>query len=156
MLSRLQLWATNVHDLLVSHINRRPRGFSLLEVVVASIIFVTALVLLGGLWVSYHSALSQSRNRLIANGLARAVMEQRMAGGHGSLDPIIDAPQVQNFTSQAQVRGRRSNLNFEATFLATDPGGPNSSLRRMTVTVTWEEDSGQKSLTYESCLSKTQ
>ena len=108
------------------------------------------------LWASYHSALSQSRNRLIANGLARSVMEQRIAGGHGSLSAIVGTPQMQTFVSKAQVRGSQFDLRFNTTFLATDSAGPTTPLRRMVVTVDWEEDTGSKSLTYESCLFNTQ
>ena len=151
MLSRLFLRTTNVSTLL-----GRDRGFSLLEVVVASLIFLTALVLMTSLWTSYHSALSQSRNRLVANGLARAVMEQRLAGGYGSLTPILGVPQTQTFVSNNQVRGRRSAQTFETTFQATDPGGAGTALRRLVVKVTWEEDTDKKELVYESCLFKTQ
>lgn len=83
-------------------------------------------------------------------------MEQRIAGGYAALTPIIDIPQVQAVTSRAQVRGSNLNIAFNTTFVATDPSGPNSPLRRMMVTVEWEEDTGSKSLTYESCLFKTQ
>lgn len=162
MLFGLFLRTTNVRHLLSPKAGRpesrvnRCQGFSLLEVVIASLIFLTALVLMTTLWTRYHSALTQSRNRLVANGLAKAVMEQRIAGGYGSLNPIVGVPQTQTFVSNNQVRGRRSNQTFDTTFEATDPGGAGSTLRRLVVTVTWEEDTEAKELVYESCLYKTQ
>ena len=143
----------------MSHLLMRQKkgvGFSLLEVVVATVIFLTVLVLLTTLWGTYHSAMSQSRNRLVANGLARSVMEQRMAGGYVNLNLIVGVPQTQSFQSKAQVRGRQLSKNYETTFLAEDFNGANTALRRLSVTVEWEEDSGMKSLSYESCLFKTQ
>jgi prepilin-type N-terminal cleavage/methylation domain-containing protein len=135
---------------------RRPKGFSLLEVVLASVIFLTALLLMTSLWTAYHKALTQSRNRLVANGLARSVMEQRLAAGHGSLEAILGTPQSQTFVSNSQVRGRRLTQEFQSSFLATDPMGAGTVLRRLVVTVSWEESSGKKELVYESCLFKTQ
>lgn len=156
MLLGLQLRSSDVSYLLTRSVPRNQRGFNLLEVVVASLIFVTVLVFMLGLWTAYHSALTQSRHRLVANGLARSVMEQRVANGHGALNSIIDDPQVQEIVSNSQIRGRQLQTKFETRFLATDPGGPNTALRRITVTVSWEEDTGEKSLTYESCLFKSQ
>lgn len=133
----------------------RPRGHNLLEVMVASTILCTMVVFMLGLWALYHSALGQSKNRLVATSLARAVLEQRVAGGYGSLTMILNAPQVQTFTSRSQVRGRLVVVDFKTTFLAKDSPVA-ADLRNLQATVEWKEDSGQKSLTYETVLFKTQ
>lgn len=142
-----------MHDLLTRHQSSK-HGHNLLEVVIAAAIFSTALVFMLVLWRVYHSALTQSKNRLVASGLARAVLEQRIAGGYASLAPIINTAQVQTFSSKSQVRGRQLDTEFQSSFLVT-----NSSVSplflRLVVTMTWNEDTGKKSLSYETCLFKT-
>ncbi len=129
------------------------RGHNLLEVILAATIFATVLIMMLGLWRIYHSALTQSKNRLIASSLARSVMEQHLAGGYGALTPILNTPQIQSFTSRGQVRGRSSGFQCSVEFLATQA---TPVFRRLVVKVAWTEDSGKKSLTYESCLFKTE
>lgn len=138
-----------MHDLL------RRRGHNLLEVIVASTILCTMVVFMLGLWSLYHSALNQSKNRLVATSLARSVLEQRMGAGYGALTVILNTPQIQTFTSRSQVRGRLVQVDFKSTFLAVD-SPVNPDLRNLTVTVEWTEDTGQKQLTYETVLYKTQ
>ncbi len=133
----------------------RASGHNLLEVIVASTILCTMVVFMLGLWSLYHSALNQSKNRLVATSLARSVLEQRVAGGYGSLTMILNSPQVQTTTSRSQVRGRFVNVDFKTTFLAKD-SALTPDLRNLQVTVEWTEDSGPKSLTYETVLFKTQ
>jgi hypothetical protein len=155
VLPRLFLWPAKMPHLLKipNHILGR-RGHNLLEVVIASAIFATAIVFFAALWVTHHSALTQSRNRIAAGGLARLVLEQRLAGGFSSLAPFLDTPQVQFFDSRSQIRGRESNQKFKSTFLVTDGATP--EYIRLTVTIDWEERTGDKSLSYESCLFKTE
>jgi Tfp pilus assembly protein PilV len=132
----------------------QQRGNSLLEVVIAAVIFSTALVFMIGLWATYHSALTQAKNRLVASSLARSVLEQRLASGYGALTAIIDTPQVQTVSSRSQVRGRVVSVNFTTTFLTTESAA-SPLFRRLVATVEWEEDSGKKSLSYETCLFKS-
>ena len=127
------------------------RGHNLLEVIVATMIFLTALIFMSGIWRAHHSALTQSRSRLVASALAKSAMEQRMAAGYHALTPILDTPHVQTFQSRSQVRGRFVNVPFQTTFLATQSAA-SPHYRRLVATVEWSEDSGDKSLTFESCL----
>ena len=138
----------------LSRWTRRRRGYNLLEVIIAAMIFSTALVLMIGLWGTYHSALTQAKNRLVAGSLARAVLEQRLASGYGALTDIVDKPQVQKFTSRSQVRGRLVSVEFTTTFLTTE-SAISPLFRRLVTTVEWEEDTGNKSLAYETCLFKS-
>lgn len=132
----------------------RRAGHNLLEVIVATMIFLTALVFMTGIWQTHHQVLTRSRNRLVASSLARAALEQRIAGGYDALTPIVDTPQVQSFTSRSQVRGRFIEVPFKTTFLVTQ--SPSSIyFRRLIATVEWEEDGGPKSLSYETCLFRT-
>ena len=151
MLSRLQLRTTDVSSLLAPRATKR--GHNLLEVMIASLIFSTALVFMLGLWRVYHSALTQSKNRLVASSLARSVLEQRMAGGYGALTPILNTPQEQSFVSKSQVRGRMLQIDFKTIFIATD-SSVSTLFRRLVVRVEWDEDSRKKSISYETCLFK--
>lgn len=135
-------------------VTRKRGGFNLLEVIIASIIFSTALVLMLALWRVYHSALTQSKNRLVASGLARAVLEQRLAEGYAALTGIIDLPQNQTFQSRSQVRGRVITTEFRTTFTATETSKP--IFRKLVTEVEWDEDTGRKSLSYESYLFKSE
>ena len=119
----------------------------------AATIFATVLIMLLGLWRVYHSALTQSKNRLVASSLARSVMEQRLAEGYSSLTSILGQPQSQAFNSRGQIRGRRTGQQFAVTFTASQA---TPVFRRLVVEVAWQEDSGRKTISYESCLFKTE
>lgn len=130
------------------------RGHNLLEVIIASFILCTVLIFVAGLWAVYHSALGKSKDMLVGTSLARSVLEEKMAAGYSALDGTLGVPVTSQYLARSQVRGRQVNVTYEVSFLASATSMP--GIRRLTVSLTWEETTGPKTLTYETFLFRTQ
>ncbi len=130
-------------------------GHNLLEVVLASFILSTVLIFVAGLWAVYHQALGKSKDLLVATSLARSVLEEKMAAGYSALDSIVGTPVDSKVVSHSQVRGRRVDVTYDVHFLATDSTAL-SGMRRLSVTLDWEEPTGKRTLTYETAIFRTQ
>lgn len=120
----------------------------------ASFILCTVLIFVAGLWAVYHQALGKSKDMLVATSLARSILEQRMAAGYTALDPILGTPVTSEYVARSQVRGRQLRTTYAVRFLATAAASP--GIRRLNVTLSWEEPTGKKSLSYETFLFRTQ
>lgn len=124
---------------------RRSAGHNLLEVIIATVIFSTAVVFLTGLWSTYHEALTKNRGRLIAMALGRSELESRIALGFSNLAPNFNVAQLPvDYTFDAWIRGRTVSIPFQTQFYVenTTPG-PFARLAKLTVTVRWAEKSGE-------------
>lgn len=117
----------------------------------ATMIFCTVVILFLGVWSSYYTAQTLARNRLAAMSLARSVLEEKMAAGFYACDPAY-AGGPQNVSSLTEIKGRPVQCDFVYQFYATDT---TPTFRRLTVTVTWTDYAGTKSLTYETHLYRT-
>ncbi|ODT69266.1 hypothetical protein ABS71_09170 [bacterium SCN 62-11] len=118
----------------------------MLEVIVAAVIFSTAVVFLTGLWSTYHEALTKNRGRLIAMAVARSELESRIALGFTNLAPMFNAatPTKTDYSFDAWIRGRTVSIPFQAEFVVTNTTpGPFSRLAKLMVTVRWAEKSGE-------------
>ena len=146
-----RLWLRSAH---LSHLLSVRRGVNLLEVVVASFILSTCLVLAIGIWATYHKSLTKSKNMLVGTSLGRSLIEQHLANGYAALTPILGAPQTVTVMSRSQVRGRLSEVPFTATVLANDTSSPGT--RKITVELYWPDVAGQRNLHYETFVFRTQ
>ena len=124
---------------------RGSAGHNLLEVIIATVIFSTAVVFLTGLWSTYHEALTKNRGRLIAMALGRSELESHIALGFTNLAPDFNkAPVSTPYSFDAWIRGRTVTIPFQTEFQVqnTTPG-PFARLAKLTVTVRWAEKSGE-------------
>ena len=126
-------------------------GHNLLEVIIATMIFATVVILFLGTWSSFYTAMGISRNRLAATNLARAVLEQHVASGFSACvtDGIVSLVE-----SQAEVRSRSASCDFRYQFYAVD-SILNPSFRKLSVNVVWHDTAGDKVVTYETYLYRT-
>lgn len=127
---------------------RRRAGHNLLEVIIATVIFATAVVFMTGLWSTYHEALTKNRARLIAMALGRSELESNIALGFTGLvpkfNPTIVSPQTVSF--DAWIRGRRVVIPYSTeTKVTNTTPGPFARLAKIEVTVRWSEKSGGES-----------
>lgn len=123
----------------------RKLGHNLLEVIIATVIFSTAVVFMTGLWSTYHEAITKNRGRLIAMAVARSELESRIALGFTNLTPYFNlAPKITAYDTEAWVRGRTVRTPFQAEFQVfnTTPG-PFARLAKLIVTVRWAEKTGE-------------
>ncbi len=119
-------------------------GHNLLEVIIATVIFATAVVFLTGLWSTYHEALTKNRGRLIAMALGRSEVESRIALGFTNLAPVFNTtPPPAQYSFDAWIRGRTVSIPFETeTRVTNTTPGPFARLAKIVVTVRWAEKSG--------------
>ena len=124
---------------------QKSAGHNLLEVIIATVIFSTAVVFLTGLWSTYHEALTKNRGRLIAMALGRAELESHIALGFSNLAPSFNAPPTKTDVDfKAWIRGRAVTIPFHTEFkVENSTPGPFSRLAKLTATVQWAEKSGE-------------
>lgn len=121
---------------------------------IACSILCTVVVFIAGVWGLYHSALSKSRNMLVAGSLARSVLEQRVSQGYAALDGVLGVPQTVTLHSHSQIRGRQLDTPFEVEFLASNTA--TAGVRKLVVTLKWSDSPGERKLRYETYLFRTQ
>ncbi|MBX3169570.1 MAG: hypothetical protein KF760_19365 [Candidatus Eremiobacteraeota bacterium] len=124
----------------------RRAGHNLLEVIIATVIFATAVVFLTGLWSTYHEALTKNRGRLIAMALGRSELESRIALGFTNLAPIFNlAPVETPYSFDAWIRGRTVSIPYKTyTKVSNTTPGPFARLAKIEVVVRWSEKSGSE------------
>lgn len=118
------------------------RGHNLLEVIIATVIFATAVVFMTGLWASYHQALTMNRGRLLAMAVGRSELESRMALGYSNLIPLFGTHVKTYYNFDCWIRGKQITLPFEADFTAIDCKPAFPRLVHLSVTVSWNEKTG--------------
>ena len=132
---------------------RRNLGHSLLEVIVASGVFVLIAVALSGIWVMYGKAIAKSGEHLAANQLARGVTEGLIANGFDWLeaqvnDPALTMPVEDNYSMQRQIRGREADIQYSILYhlqLVSDPNISND-ICRIGVDVRWRSSTGSENI----------
>ena len=100
---------------------RRSRGHNLLEVIVATGIFVLISVALSGIWVMYGKALAKSGEHLAANQLARGVTEGLISNGFEWMRTqatTVTMPVEDTYTMVRQVRGREASIKYSLSPLS--------------------------------------
>jgi hypothetical protein len=118
-------------------LTQKSRGVSLvLEVVIGLGIFLCAFLLSYGVFPMSQRALAESRNQLVANGIARECMEierdrrtERVVEGDG--EKVV----VDKRTGNHVVEGRDSQVEYQVTVRGSD--GPVPSTRLVEVFVRW-------------------
>ena len=135
----------------------KAKGFNLLEVVVGAFIFSVATIAMVTVWGTHYRAMAKSRNKIVANFLAEAVLERALAEGYNGL-PNSDTttqPQVMETT----LNGTTVDLTFDVTtdiqrvgnFNVTPPAREDK-LKKVTVTVAWTDTTGPSTVVLETIV----
>lgn len=128
---------------------RAQRGFNLLEMIIAAMVFLTIVVALLGVWAQNAQMLQRDSNHLMASVIAQNVMESQLSLGFKA-EPIAET----DFDVTHFVDGKAAVAHFTYRVDVTDTSvGPNDvALKQCLVTVTWEENGNAKTLQLESML----
>ena len=136
-------------------VNVRRRGHSLLEAIVATVVFVLVVVAISGMWSMYGRSLAKSSEYIAANHLAQGLTEGLIANGWDWLETQLKGrtPLMQeNFAMKRTIRGRNADIQFNATYDArfndggaVMPGLP-EDLCLLIVTVRWRSNAGGKTM----------
>ncbi|MEW6282409.1 MAG: type II secretion system protein [Candidatus Eremiobacterota bacterium] len=122
---------------------KRRRAFSLLEVVVAVMIYATVAVLLIGMWVTHHRALHKARMTLIAGYVAQQEMEKLR-----SLDLASIVPSSGDVRINSIIRGVPQSAKFHHE-VVTSNEGVNGTMTSVRVEVSWQEGPETRKLVIE-------
>lgn len=125
------------------------RAHNLLEVIIATFIFTTVVVLMISVWAIYHQALTQNKSRMLAMAVARSELESHIALGYTNLVPLFGTTVTTPYAFDSWIRGRSVTLPIRAEFRAVDSA---PRLAHLIVTVYWKETTGDKNLTYDAYI----
>ena len=125
--------------------NRRHKGYSLLETVIACFIFITVLIGLMGVWNTHSKAIGKARSMLIANELSERVMEKCLAARYETLPRFHS--ETETFEVEFLIKGQRI-VNTFTTLIEVSDEGP--EIRNIKVTVSWEDTTGPRKIELHS------
>ena len=128
---------------------RGSRGFSLLEVIVASFFLATAI---GGLAFAWHTQLRaafRSQNFNLARFLARSEMEKAISQGFKQLDTHLT---FYPLTSQIERESKGRVHTTEFTITISSEELVENKLRSVLVEVSYQEGEAQRQYSLESSL----
>lgn len=114
----------------------RPRGFSLLEVILAAIVFSFLSTALAAIWVAHARAQQKSANLLMAADLADQAMLTCQAQGFYGLDNSENTI-TQTWLSQGQTITQTFTIDLDIFNIIAPPGQPVQS-RLAVVTVSYD------------------
>lgn len=141
---------------LIRHHTARQRGFSLVEVVVATAVLAIGLITLIGLLPFAIKANKKAESQSLASTYARTKLEQLLASpydeiGTGTIEPRA---KISNDPSNSAYALERQTV---VTFIDSNLSTTNSDqgLKKITVTVYWPKPpTGSSSLTLSSILAQ--
>ncbi len=138
-------------------------GHSLLEVIIATGIFILVAVALAGVWVMYGKALAKSSEVIAANTVARSITEGLSANGWEWLkarEPDSFPVSMDPVNIERVVRGRKANINYQVEYVlefnsdhrfspnvSNSHGEPvlfSTDICKISVTVRWHSAGGGK------------
>ena len=113
----------------------RSRGESLIEILIAVFVFVTAFLMLLGVFPASNRAVARARNMNFATQVAERVMEDQVAQGYSGV-----TSNTGNVTIQSINNGNNVTTVFSYSVAVTDVASLN--LKDVMVQVTWNQDDG--------------
>lgn len=117
------------------------RGLSLMEIIVSMFVLGMVMIALFNLYPTSVLAVRRAEQQILANSVARSIVDRSLAGPYSALevDTTTDLP--------AEVR---EGTTFTPTVAVFDvPGQDVNLIKRLRVTVTWEERGVQKEVVHE-------
>jgi type II secretory pathway pseudopilin PulG len=133
------------------------RGFSLLEMIIACLLFTTVSISLLGVFTHHYRAIARSRSQLLAQHLARAKMTDLAASKFDGVDLLLPNPgpeKIEDIPVEYEIRDQKITMNFEVwaerTLSTTGLGGE----KNIAVWVYWKEQGLTRSVVYRTLLAR--
>ena len=117
-------------------------GFSLLEVVIASFVFVTTVVGLLSVWTAHARGISKARMVLVANELGEQKMEECVAARFQHVRELVTDPNNPPPPTRLEfiIKDRPVNAEFFTVVTVNPPpGGPSTTIVEVIVEVEWTD-----------------
>lgn len=134
---------------------RRPRGFSLLEILLGSVLFATVLVYLAGIWGVHARVIGHTRDRMVANFIAGQQMENCITAGFRSVNLMMGPPIPETITTT--INGESQEVTYYCTVQVAKHPTPAlaETMKVVTVRVSFDEQSkigGKVEVVYRTIL----
>ncbi|MCE7873421.1 hypothetical protein DYH09_24025 [bacterium CPR1] len=110
------------------------RGLSLLETVIASLLFATITVSLVSLWFSHYRLLAVSQSRMVATYVCKQLMEDQLSNATSAIVALPRGSQPP-ITMTHQVNGAARRVVYEWSVGVVDT----PDMKDVIVTVFWKE-----------------
>ena len=136
---------------------RREKGHSLLEMILAALLFSTVAVGILAIWVMQHKAVTKSGHVLVAQYFGEQLMEECIAArydGVDSLDSTPPNPPVEPLIMEEVEKGMTRQIVYDATIEVQNvqvQAGVNDT-KLVIVTVTWEGNDGLSQIDFRTYL----
>lgn len=129
----------------------RPRAFTVTEMVVAAAVFITAVLVLFGIFPISARSVSQSEQRLMAVHLASSQLELARAINPERLRDEGPYTTTVRFLHQGKTVTQEYSLEQRVT-----PATANAPLRNVTVVVSWHADNRDQQVQMETQFARLQ
>ena len=136
---------------------RREKGHSLLEMILAALLFSTVAVGILAVWVMQHKAVTKSGHVLVAQYFGEQLMEECIAArydGVDSLDSTPPNPPVEPLIMEEVEKGMTRQIVYDATIQVQNiqvQAGVNDT-KLVVVTVPWEGNDGLSQIDFRTYL----
>lgn len=132
---------------------RVERGHSLLEMIVAVMIFATAATALNGIWVLQYRAMTSSRTLIVASHFTEQIVEEALEAGYYGVDAwAAGYPPGNSTIIGCTVAGKALSTEFFPTVSVTPYSG---SYKHVSVLVEYSEKNFKRKVKYDVLLSPT-
>lgn len=130
------------------------RGFSLLEVILASILITAVVISLMGVWPAHHQLIEKKKRRGAAVFFATREMELALDQGFDGVGPVGAPPQVQVVQVESVISDVPQTVEYKVTRTVTsDPSAPtNPLLKQVQVVVEYDEKGGHRKVELAATL----
>lgn len=129
----------------------KAAGHSLLEAVLACMIFITVVTILTSVWMWYGSSVAASRYVLVGTQLGEELIEQCVAAGFEDVDQLQTHGGTRDITMRTTMRGQQIEVVYRC---GVEVDSPVSDLKRVKVRVSWEDRLGPEEIRFETLLFK--
>ncbi len=127
----------------------RAAGHSLLEAILACMIFVTVVTVLTSVWMWYGRSVAASRYVLVGTQLGEELIEQCVAAGFEDVDQLQTQGGTRDITMRTTMRGQQIEVVYRCT---VEVDRPTTDLKRVKVRVSWEDQLGPEEIRFETLL----
>lgn len=132
---------------------RACRGHSLLEAILAAIIFAVVAVFLMGIWQMQFRGMLKSKETVVASFLAERVMEECVAAGFDRVELLY--PEPVELEVRARTRAGEKRTSYKASVIVA-PHSSDPLQKFVSVTVTFRDSTGESKVAYHTAVHRNQ
>lgn len=129
------------------------RGHSLLEAILAAVLFSIVAVFLMGIWEMQFRGMLKSKETVVASFLAERVMEECVAAGFDRVELLY--PEKVELQVRSRTRAGERTASYSASVRVT-PHPSDVEQKFVSVTVTFRDSTGESKVAYHTAVHRNQ